>query len=86
MMVAQQLIDRCCKGFVNLALLKGYRLAFESSSDHISTHISYAVAIAEAIGLILNAPSPVSEPKKPASNATDKKDFFTTGLQLSIKG
>ncbi len=30
------------KGFVNLALLKGYRLAFESSSDHISTHISFA--------------------------------------------
>lgn len=29
------------KGFVNLALLKGYRLAFESSSDHISTHLSY---------------------------------------------
>ena len=30
------------KGFVNLALLKGYRLAFESSSDHISTHLSFA--------------------------------------------
>jgi hypothetical protein len=29
------------KGFVNLALLKGYRFAFESSSDHISTHLSY---------------------------------------------
>jgi hypothetical protein len=29
------------RGFVNLALLKGYRLAFESSSDHISTHMSY---------------------------------------------
>jgi hypothetical protein len=29
------------KGFVNLALLKGYRLAFECSSDHISTHLSY---------------------------------------------
>src|SRR5688572_4761815 len=29
------------KGFVNLALLKGYRLAFQSSSDHISTHLSY---------------------------------------------
>jgi hypothetical protein len=29
------------KGFVNLALLKGYRLGFECSSDHISTHISY---------------------------------------------
>lgn len=35
------------KGFVNLALLKGYRLAFECSSDHISTHISYANAYAE---------------------------------------
>ncbi len=29
------------KGFVNLALLKGYRLAFQASSDHISTHLSY---------------------------------------------
>jgi hypothetical protein len=29
------------KGFVNLALLKGYRFAFEASSDHISTHLSY---------------------------------------------
>ncbi len=31
------------KGFVSLALLKGYHLAFESSSDHTSTHISYAM-------------------------------------------
>ena len=30
------------KGFISLALDKGYRLGFESSSDHISTHISYA--------------------------------------------
>src|SRR5205807_6470223 len=29
------------KGFVNLALKRGYRLAFECSSDHISTHLSY---------------------------------------------
>ena len=29
------------KGFVNLALEKGYKLAFEASSDHVSTHISY---------------------------------------------
>lgn len=29
------------KGFVSLALLRGYRLAFQSSSDHISTHLSY---------------------------------------------
>jgi hypothetical protein len=29
------------KGYVNIALDKGYRLGFESSSDHISTHISY---------------------------------------------
>src|ERR1700719_1448625 len=28
-------------GFVSLALQKGYRLAFEASSDHVSTHISY---------------------------------------------
>jgi Protein of unknown function (DUF3604) len=30
------------KGFVNLALEKGYKLGFEASSDHISTHQSYA--------------------------------------------
>src|SRR5208337_4792919 len=30
------------KGFVNLALGKGYRLGFEASSDHVSTHMSYA--------------------------------------------
>jgi hypothetical protein len=35
------------KGFINLALDKGYRLAFQSSSDHISTHISYCVVMAE---------------------------------------
>jgi hypothetical protein len=35
------------KGFINLALAKGYRLGFESSSDHWSTHISYCVALAE---------------------------------------
>jgi hypothetical protein len=29
------------KGFVNLALKMGRRYAFESSSDHISTHLSY---------------------------------------------
>jgi hypothetical protein len=34
-------------GFVNLALLKGYKLSFESSSDHHSTHISYAMVLAE---------------------------------------
>jgi hypothetical protein len=30
------------KGFVNLALDKGYKLGFQASSDHISTHQSYA--------------------------------------------
>jgi hypothetical protein len=34
------------KGFVNLALLKGYHLGFESSSDHGSTHISYTMVYA----------------------------------------
>jgi hypothetical protein len=29
------------KGFVNLALEMGYKLAFQASSDHISTHQSY---------------------------------------------
>ena len=30
------------KGFVNLALERGYVMGFEASSDHVSTHISYA--------------------------------------------
>jgi len=30
------------KGYVSIALDMGYRLGFESSSDHISTHISYS--------------------------------------------
>jgi len=36
-------------GFVSLALKKGYRLGFQSSSDHISTHISYCNVWAEGI-------------------------------------
>jgi hypothetical protein len=32
-------------GFISAALDKGYRLGFEASSDHVSTHISYANAI-----------------------------------------
>ena len=35
------------KGFIWEAFKKGRRLGFQSSSDHISTHISYAIAIAE---------------------------------------
>ncbi len=35
------------KGFVNLALLKGYKLGFEASSDHISTHMSYCNILAK---------------------------------------
>ena len=35
------------KGFVNLALEKGYKLGFEASSDHISTHMSYANVLTE---------------------------------------
>ena len=34
-------------GFVNNAFAKGYRFSFESSSDHGSTHISYAMVYAE---------------------------------------
>jgi hypothetical protein len=36
------------KGFVNLALEKGYMLGFEASSDHISTHISYCNILVDA--------------------------------------
>jgi hypothetical protein len=35
------------KGFINHAFEKGYRLGFQSSSDHSSTHISYCIALAE---------------------------------------
>ncbi len=34
-------------GFVSKALAKGYRLGFQSSSDHVSTHVSYACILAE---------------------------------------
>ena len=33
-------------GFVNLALERGYKLAFEASSDHLSTHMSYSNVLA----------------------------------------
>jgi hypothetical protein len=39
------------KGFLNNALgEKGYRIGFESSSDHWSTHISFSVVLAEGHG------------------------------------
>jgi hypothetical protein len=36
------------KGFVNNALEKGYRLGFQASSDHWSTHISYFMVLVDA--------------------------------------
>lgn len=35
------------QGFVWNALAKGYRLGFESSSDHVSTHCSYAILLVQ---------------------------------------
>jgi hypothetical protein len=35
-------------GFVDHALKKGYRLGFQSSSDHWATHISYCIVLASA--------------------------------------
>ncbi|RFC46782.1 MAG: hypothetical protein DVB23_001444 [Verrucomicrobia bacterium] len=35
------------KGFVNLALQKGYKMSFQASSDHGSTHISYCLVYAK---------------------------------------
>jgi hypothetical protein len=35
------------EGYVSVALQKGYRLGFQSSSDHISTHVSYCCVLAE---------------------------------------
>ncbi|HEY7428471.1 MAG TPA: hypothetical protein VH682_29835 [Gemmataceae bacterium] len=37
------------KGFVWNALEKGYRLGFQSSSDHYSTHLSYAVVLTDDV-------------------------------------
>jgi hypothetical protein len=34
-------------GFVSLALAKGYKLGFQASSDHVSSHISYGILLAE---------------------------------------
>ncbi|MDR3637299.1 MAG: hypothetical protein P4L84_26080 [Isosphaeraceae bacterium] len=36
-------------GFIWNALQKGYKLGFESSSDHVSTHISYAVVLTDDV-------------------------------------
>jgi hypothetical protein len=36
-------------GFVSSALAKGYRLGFQASSDHVSTHVSYACILAEEL-------------------------------------
>jgi Protein of unknown function (DUF3604) len=36
------------KGFVSLALEKGYKLGFQASSDHVSTHMSYCNVIVSA--------------------------------------
>jgi hypothetical protein len=38
------------EGFVWNALAKGYKFGFESSSDHISTHSSYGIALVERPG------------------------------------
>ena len=38
------------KGFIWNALAKGYRFGFESSSDHISTHSSYGIALVDKPG------------------------------------
>jgi hypothetical protein len=35
------------KGFVWNAFEKGYKLGFQASSDHVSTHMSYAVALTD---------------------------------------
>jgi hypothetical protein len=35
-------------GFIDHALKKGYRLGFQSSSDHWSTHISFCIVLAES--------------------------------------
>jgi hypothetical protein len=35
------------KGFVSLALEKGYQFAFQASSDHVSTHMSYCNILAK---------------------------------------
>src|SRR5262249_31698489 len=34
-------------GYVSKALEKGYRMGFQASSDHVSTHVSFACVLAE---------------------------------------
>jgi hypothetical protein len=87
------------KGFVWNALEKGYRLGFESSSDHVSTHLSYAILYAEDT----SRPALIDAFKKRhCYAATDNilldvrsgdhfmGDTFTTrekpGLQVVVKG
>ena len=36
-------------GFISNALVRGYRLGFQSSSDHVSTHMSYAVVLTDDV-------------------------------------
>ena len=36
------------RAFINLAREKGYQFGFEASSDHVSTHMSYTVAIVKS--------------------------------------
>src|SRR5260370_18345926 len=36
-------------GFISKALAKEYRVGFQSSSDHVSTHVSFACVLAEEI-------------------------------------
>ena len=43
----QKLTEKRPEGYVSNALAKGYKLGFIASSDHLSTHLSYAMVWAE---------------------------------------
>src|SRR5262249_4556696 len=45
--LAANVAGRLRKGFSTLALQKAYRLGFQASSDHWSTHISFFIVLAE---------------------------------------
>ena len=57
-------------GMVWNALALQYRLGFQASSDHISTHISYAIALAEdtAAQAILDAFSSGTATPRPTTS------------------
>ena len=64
------------KGFINLALDKGYRLGFQSSSDHWSTHISFCIV-----------PGRAARPRRRSSTRSSKRHCYgaTDNIILDVR-